>query len=117
LPGGRGLGTFKNGLQGGVHIIKSTEVEEYATKMLNQVLVTKQTGPEGKPVNTLLLAKKMNLVRLQDGWGARPGKWGIGGRWGAAIKPSHGGRRAKRARAEAGRRRLTRCTLPSCSTG
>jgi len=62
LAGGRGLGTFKNGLQGGVHIIKSTKVKEYATKMLNQVLVTKQTGPEGKPVNTLLLSKKMNLV-------------------------------------------------------
>lgn len=62
LAGGRGLGTFKSGLQGGVHMIKTSEVEEYATKMLDQILVTKQTGPAGKPVNTLLLAKKMNLV-------------------------------------------------------
>ena len=27
-----------------------------------QVLVTKQTGPAGKPVNTLYLAKKMKLA-------------------------------------------------------
>lgn len=80
LAGGRGLGTFKNGLKGGVHIVKTSEVEEYASKdrhwariadfvedlcflvcliykvtfagkMLGQILVTKQTGAEGKPVN------------------------------------------------------------------
>jgi len=34
LAGGRGLGTFKSGLQGGVHIIKTSEVAEYAEKML-----------------------------------------------------------------------------------
>ena len=62
LAGGRGLGTFTNGLQGGVHIIKSSEVEEYASKMLGGTLVTKQTGPAGKPVSTLLMAKKMELV-------------------------------------------------------
>lgn len=63
LAGGRGLGTFTNGLQGGVHIIKTSDVEEYASKMLGGTLVTKQSGPEGKPVNTLLLAKKMQLER------------------------------------------------------
>jgi succinyl-CoA synthetase beta subunit len=63
LAGGRGLGKFTNGLQGGVHVIKSAEVAEYAGKMLGGTLVTKQSGPEGKPVNTLLLAKKMSLVR------------------------------------------------------
>ena len=62
LAGGRGLGKFTNGLQGGVHIIKTSEVEDYASKMLGGTLVTKQSGPAGKPVNTLLLAKKMNLV-------------------------------------------------------
>jgi succinyl-CoA synthetase beta subunit len=51
LAGGRGLGTFKNGLKGGVHIVKRNQVEEMAGKMLGQVLVTKQTGAEGKPVN------------------------------------------------------------------
>ena len=62
LAGGRGLGTFTNGFQGGVHVIKTSQVEEYAGKMLGQTLVTKQSGPEGKPVDTLLLAKKMQLV-------------------------------------------------------
>mmetsp|Transcript_26863 Transcript_26863/g.32966 ORF Transcript_26863/g.32966 Transcript_26863/m.32966 type:complete len:425 (+) Transcript_26863:82-1356(+) len=69
LAGGRGLGTFKSsddtgdGLQGGVHIIQTSEVESYASRMLGHTLVTKQSGPEGKPVNTLLLAKKMSLAR------------------------------------------------------
>ena len=36
---------------------------EYAGKMLGGRLVTKQSGPEGKPVDTLLLAKKMDLKR------------------------------------------------------
>lgn len=63
LAGGRGLGTFTNGLQGGVHIIKTSEVGEYAGRMLGGTLVTKQSGPAGKPVNTLLLAKKMSLAK------------------------------------------------------
>ena len=63
LAGGRGLGTFTNGLKGGVHIIKTSEVEEYASKMLGGTLVTKQSGPAGKPVNTVLLAKKMALAK------------------------------------------------------
>jgi len=62
LAGGRGLGTFANGFQGGVHVIKKEQVKEYADKMLGGTLITKQSGPAGKPVNTLLLAKKMNLV-------------------------------------------------------
>lgn len=63
LAGGRGLGKFTNGLQGGVHIIKTAEVEDYASKMLGGTLVTKQSGAAGKPVNTVLLAKKMQLAR------------------------------------------------------
>jgi succinyl-CoA synthetase beta subunit len=63
LAGGRGLGTFTNGLKGGVHVIKTSEIGEYAGKMLGGTLVTKQSGPAGKPVNTLLLAKKMSVVR------------------------------------------------------
>ncbi|WIA40115.1 hypothetical protein OEZ86_013519 [Tetradesmus obliquus] len=61
--GGRGLGTFKNGLQGGVHICSVNKAIELAKHMLNQTLVTKQTGPAGKPVNTLYIAKKMKLKR------------------------------------------------------
>lgn len=67
LAGGRGLGKFiRNGevsLQGGVHIINTSEVNEYAKKMLGGTLVTKQSGPAGKPVHTLLIAKKMNLAK------------------------------------------------------
>jgi succinyl-CoA synthetase beta subunit len=62
LAGGRGLGTFTSGFKGGVHVIKTSQVPEYASKMLGGTLVTKQSGPEGKPVNTILLAKKMDLV-------------------------------------------------------
>lgn len=61
LAGGRGLGQFKNGLQGGVHICSTTKAKTIAEKMLNQILVTKQTGPSGKPVNTLYIAQKMQL--------------------------------------------------------
>ena len=32
LAGGRGLGTFKSGLQGGVHIVKAEEAESIASK-------------------------------------------------------------------------------------
>ena len=30
LAGGRGLGTFKNGFQGGVHIVKADKAEDVA---------------------------------------------------------------------------------------
>ena len=63
LAGGRGLGTFTNGMKGGVHIIDTKDVGDYASKMLGGTLVTKQSGPAGKPVNTILLAKKMNLAK------------------------------------------------------
>ena len=54
--GGRGKGTFKDGFKGGVHLCKSADdVFEKAKAMLGNVLVTKQTGPEGKQVNTLLV--------------------------------------------------------------
>ncbi|KAJ6680822.1 SUCCINYL-COA SYNTHETASE BETA CHAIN [Salix purpurea] len=51
LAGGRGLGKFKNGFQGGVHIVKADKIEETAGKMLGQILVTKQTGSQGKVVS------------------------------------------------------------------
>ena len=62
LAGGRGLGTFTNGFQGGVHVIKSAETADYAEKMIGQTLVTKQSGEAGKPVNVVFMAEKMNLV-------------------------------------------------------
>ncbi|XP_020210506.1 succinate--CoA ligase [ADP-forming] subunit beta, mitochondrial [Cajanus cajan] len=62
LAGGRGLGTFKSGLQGGVHIVKTEQVEDIAGKMLGQILVTKQTGPQGKIVGKVYLCQKLSLV-------------------------------------------------------
>src|SRR6266487_5113830 len=54
--GGRGKGTFKSGLHGGVKVCSSAdEIFERAKAMLGQVLVTKQTGPEGRVVSKLLI--------------------------------------------------------------
>jgi len=55
--GGRGKGTFKSGFQGGVKLCKTPEdVFEKAKAMLGNVLVTKQTGPEGRRVSKLMIA-------------------------------------------------------------
>src|SRR6188508_1542497 len=62
--GGRGKGTFTNGFKGGVHLCQSPEeAREIAWKMLGQTLVTHQTGPGGKVVNTVLVAKSVNISR------------------------------------------------------
>src|SRR5213594_2397233 len=54
--GGRGKGTFKSGLHGGVKVCSSAEeIFERAKAMVGQVLVTKQTGPEGRVVSKLLI--------------------------------------------------------------
>jgi len=52
--GGRGKGTFKDGFQGGVHVVSSPEdAKAKAEAMLGNVLVTKQTGEAGKEVSTV----------------------------------------------------------------
>ena len=62
--GGRGKGTFKNGFKGGVHVINtSAEARDIAGKMLGQTLVTHQTGPEGKLVSKVLIAKSVDIVK------------------------------------------------------
>lgn len=62
--GGRGKGTFKNGFKGGVQITDSVEkVRELAGKMLGEVLVTHQTGPEGKLVSKVLIAEPATIAR------------------------------------------------------
>lgn len=64
LAGGRGLGVFDSGLRGGVKLCNSPkEVRTYAEQMLGHTLVTKQTGPEGKLVNKVLIAKRHFLRR------------------------------------------------------
>eukprot|EP00899_Mesostigma_viride_P025655 jgi/Mesvir1/6274/Mv19979-RA.1 len=62
LAGGRGLGTFKNGFKGGVHIVKTSEAGTVASKMLGQTLVTKQTGEAGKPVSRVFIVEKLKVV-------------------------------------------------------
>src|SRR3954449_2168106 len=62
--GGRGKGTFKNGFKGGVKLCKSpAEARELASKMLGETLVTHQTGPSGKVVSTVLVAKSVEIAR------------------------------------------------------
>ncbi|MBU6302822.1 MAG: ADP-forming succinate--CoA ligase subunit beta [Verrucomicrobia bacterium] len=62
--GGRGKGTFKSGFQGGVHLCSSPEdVEAKARQMLGQVLVTHQTGPEGKLVSKVMVAESVEIAR------------------------------------------------------
>lgn len=64
LAGGRGLGHIKeNGFQGGVHVAKDkAHALELCENMFGKTLVTKQTGEEGKPVNTLLLVEKFEII-------------------------------------------------------
>lgn len=61
--GGRGRGYFKNsGLQGGVFVLHNAqEAENKAQQMINDVLVTKQTGETGKPCNTVYLVEKVDV--------------------------------------------------------
>jgi len=77
--GGRGKGTFITGFKGGVKLAHSVdEVMEFAGKMLGNVLVTKQTGADGRQVQTLLLAagakikKEFYLAVLLDRANSRP---------------------------------------------
>ena len=61
--GGRGKGHFKNGFQGGVHLIESPEqAAEFAGKMLNETLVTVQTGEAGKQVNRLYVTDGVDIA-------------------------------------------------------
>ena len=64
--GGRGAGRFKNDPdgKGGVRVVKSVEeVRENADAMLGQVLVTKQTGPDGKEVKRLYIEDGCDIAR------------------------------------------------------
>src|SRR3954465_6486308 len=52
--GGRGKGTFTDGFKGGVKFTKSkADAKEVAGKMINKTLVTIQTGPAGRKVQTV----------------------------------------------------------------
>ncbi len=77
--GGRGKGTFKNGLQGGVKVLSSVDqVYERTGQMIGQVLITKQTGSEGRLVTKLLvdgapeIKKELYVAVLLDRGMSRP---------------------------------------------
>jgi len=62
--GGRGKGTFKNGFKGGVHLVQTpAEAADIASKMLGQVLVTHQTGEEGKLVGKVMVADAVEIEK------------------------------------------------------
>ena len=65
--GGRGKGTFKGnsaGSAGGIRVVKSVEdVKQAASQMLGAILVTHQTGPEGKEVKRIYIEDGCNIDR------------------------------------------------------
>ena len=64
--GGRGAGHFKKSFnnKGGVQIIQDkTQVPVIAKLMLGNILITKQTGPDGKKVNRLFIEEGCKIER------------------------------------------------------
>ncbi len=64
--GGRGAGFFKNNPEGkgGVRLCKTIdEVRDAATAMMGEVLVTKQTGEEGKEVQRLYVTDGVDIEK------------------------------------------------------
>lgn len=68
--GGRGKGTVYSAknrsevvIQGGVKVVKPEEAKSVAEKLLGNILVTIQTGAEGKLVSTLLVEEGMKIVK------------------------------------------------------
>ena len=60
--GGRGKGTFTDGFKGGVKVVKnSEEAHKAAEQMLNNTLVTAQTGPKGRKVQTLYFTEACDI--------------------------------------------------------
>src|ERR1035441_6550479 len=77
--GGRGKGVFKDGYKGGVKFCKSkAEAKEVGGRMLGNTLVTLQTGPAGRKVQTVYftvandIKKEYYLAILLDRAAYRP---------------------------------------------
>ena len=77
--GGRGKGTFTDGFKGGVKFCKTkADAKEIASKMLGNTLITAQTGPAGRKVQTLYftiasdIKKEYYLAILLDRATSRP---------------------------------------------
>ncbi|MGJ8639386.1 MAG: ADP-forming succinate--CoA ligase subunit beta [Opitutaceae bacterium] len=61
--GGRGKGTFTDGYKGGVKVVKdAAAAKEAAAAMLNNTLVTAQTGPAGRKVQTLYITEGCDIA-------------------------------------------------------
>jgi succinyl-CoA synthetase beta subunit len=59
LSGGRGKGTFDNGLKGGVRVIYSpTEARMFTGQMIGHKLITKQSGPGGRLCNAVYICER-----------------------------------------------------------
>jgi succinyl-CoA synthetase beta subunit len=77
--GGRGKGTFTDGFKGGVKFCKTkAEARDVAARMLGNTLVTVQTGPAGRKVQTIYftvasdIKKEYYLAILLDRASSRP---------------------------------------------
>jgi len=77
--GGRGKGTFTDGYKGGVKFCKTkADAKEIAGKMLGNTLVTVQTGPAGRKVQTIYftvasdIKKEYYLAILLDRVSSKP---------------------------------------------
>ncbi|MSU69935.1 MAG: ADP-forming succinate--CoA ligase subunit beta [Opitutaceae bacterium] len=77
--GGRGKGTFTDGFKGGVKFCKTkSEARDVAGKMLGNTLVTAQTGPAGRKVQTVYftvasdIKKEYYLAILLDRAASQP---------------------------------------------
>ncbi|KAI0425503.1 beta subunit of gdp-forming succinate-CoA ligase [Xylaria sp. FL1042] len=59
LAGGRGKGSFDNGLKGGVRVIYSpTEAKMFAEQMIGHKLITKQTGAAGRLCSSVYICER-----------------------------------------------------------
>ena len=62
--GGRGKGTFTDGFKGGVKFAKTAaDALEYANRMFGNTLVTAQTGPAGRKVQTIYFAQATDITK------------------------------------------------------
>jgi succinyl-CoA synthetase beta subunit len=62
--GGRGKGTFTDGFKGGVKFAKTkADALDYANKMFNNTLVTIQTGPAGRKVQTIYFTHASDIKK------------------------------------------------------
>ena len=62
--GGRGKGTFTDGFQGGVKLARTKdEAIDFANRMLNNTLVTVQTGPAGREVQTIYFTEGAEIEK------------------------------------------------------